>query len=537
MEKFGGPVEISASVPNLAGTLNFNATVEMQRPALLLEHGAIYIGFGGNGCDQYAYQGWLLAYDAQTLHQLAAYTVEPNGKRGAIWQAGAGPAADAAGNIYLATANGTFDANTGGSDYGDSFLKLSMQNGSLSVLDYFTPFDQSYLFVQDVDLGSGGVLLLPDQPGAHAHELVGGGKEGTVYIIDRDNMGHFHSGDDSQIVQVFPQAFAGELMSVPSYWNNNVYIGATGDFIKMFSVSRGLLSSAPVSQTPIIFNSGGPSAVSISANGSSNGILWAILHGIGTLYAYDATNLSHQLYSSTQAPGLRDKLPAMGHFVTPTVANGKVFIGGRTQLAVYGLLAALIPTAGNNQTAADGTTLPIPLTIQASDSYEGNPEAGVSITCKDGGAGGVFTQGVIVTDNSGMASTNYKLPKKVRPITITCTSPGFVSGVFHESSVPGTAASLRIVSGNAQTSPTQSPLPLSLVVLAVDVNSIPVPGTVVTFSDAGAGGTFSENPVTADASGKASTSYVTSGKVARIKITAAASGARSIVFTETVTAP
>src|SRR5581483_7630496 len=537
MEKFGGPVVISASVPNQNGTLNFNPTFEMQRPALLLENGALYIGFGGNGCDQYTYQGWLLAYDAQSLQQLAAFTVEPNGKRGAIWQAGAGPAADAAGNIYLATANGTFDANTGGSDYGDSFLKLSMQNGVFNVLDYFTPFDQSYLFAQDVDLGSGGVLLLPDQPGAHRHELIGGGKEGTLYVVDTDSMGHFHSGDDSQIVQVFPEAFAGELMSVPTYWNNNVYVGATGDFIKVFSVAFGQLSSQPKSQTPIIFNSGGPGSVSLSANGNSNGIIWAILHGIGTLYAYDATNLSRQLYSSTQAPGLRDKLPAMGHFVTPTIANGKVYIGGRTQLAVYGLLAALVPIAGNDQTAPDGTTLPIPLTIQASDSYEGNPEAGISITCKDGGAGGTFTQSVIVTDNSGVASTSYKLPKKVKPITITCTSPGFVSGVFNESSVPGAAATLRIVSGNAQTASVQSPLPSPLVVLAVDANSIPVPGTVVTVSDAGAGGTFSSNPVTTDANGKASVSYVTPSKAARIKVTAAASGVKSAIFTETVTSP
>jgi hypothetical protein len=504
---------------------------------LLLENGAIYIGFGGNGCDQYAYQGWLLAYDAQSLQQLAAYSVEPNGARGAIWQSGAGPAADAAGNIYLATANGTFDANTGGSDYGDSLLKLNLQNGSFGVLDYFTPFDQTYLAAQDLDLGSGGVLLLPDQPGAHTHELIGGGKEGTAYVVDRDHMGHFHSGDDSQIVQVFPQAFAGELTTVPTYWNNNVYIGATGDFIKMFSLFAGRLSAQPVSQTPIIFNSGGPGTVSVSANGSSNGILWAILHGIGTLYAYDARNLSHQLYSSAQAPGLRDKLPALGHFVTPTVANGKVYVGGRTQLAVYGLLAALTPTAGNNQTAPDGTTLPIPLTIQANDSYEGSPESGVSITCKDGGVGGTFSQAVMLTDGSGMASTTYKLPKKVRTITITCTSPGFVSGRFTQNSVPGAATTVRIVSGNAQTAPVQSTLPAPLVVMAVDINNIPVPGTAVTFSDAGAGGSFSNSPVATDANGKASTSYVTSSNAARIKITAAASGAKPAVFTETVTSP
>ncbi|MCU1299565.1 MAG: pyrrolo-quinoline quinone [Acidobacteriaceae bacterium] len=537
MEKFGGPMEISASVPNLKGTLNFNATVEMQRPALLLENGAIYIGFGGNGCDQYAYQGWLLAYDAQTLQQLAAYTVEPNGRRGAIWQSGAGPAADAAGNIYLATANGTFDANIGGSDYGDSFVKLNLQNGGLGVLDYFTPFDQTYLAAQDLDLGAGGVLLLPDQPGVHAHELISGGKEGTVYVVDRDHMGHFHSGDDNQIVQVFPQAFAGELTSVPTYWNHNLYIGATGDFIKMFSLFGGQLFAQPVSQTPIIFNSGGPGTVSVSANGSSNGILWAILHGIGTLYAYDATNLSHQLYSSTQAPGLRDKLPALGHFVTPTVANGRVYVGGRTQLAVYGLMPALLPTSGDNQTVPDGTTLPIPLTIQANDSYESSPESGVSITCKDGGVGGTFSQAVMVTDSSGMANTIYTLPKKVRTITITCTSPGFVSGRFTENSVPGAPATVRIVSGNAQTAPVQSALPLPLVVLAVDVNSIPVPGTTVTFSDAGAGGTFYSSTVITDANGKASTSYVTSSKAARIKITAAASGAKSAIFTETVTSP
>ena len=179
-ERLGGPVVISGQNQSKPSG-PFNPIYQMQRPALLLENGQIYIGFGGNGCDQYTYNGWLFAYNAQNLQQQAAYLVTPNGLRASIWQGGSGPAADADGNIYVITANGTYDGPDGGNDYGDSVLKMGWSGNVFGILDYFTPYNQKAIAQADLDLGSSGPLLLPDQPGLYPHELVAGGKEGTVY--------------------------------------------------------------------------------------------------------------------------------------------------------------------------------------------------------------------------------------------------------------------------------------------------------------------------------------------------------------------
>ena len=213
------PTVISASAETNQGTIQLNPAIEMQRPALLLANNTIYIGFASNGCDSYGFKGWLLAYDETSLQQVGAFLTTPNGKAGGIWQSGGGPAADTDGTIFLATANGTFDANTGGSDYGDSVIHFTAAGSPLAVLDYFTPYDQQNLFKSDLDLGSGGVVLLPDQDGPPIHEMVAGGKEGTLYLLDRDNLGGYNPGSDSQIIQSIPGASAHELLSgnvVPS---------------------------------------------------------------------------------------------------------------------------------------------------------------------------------------------------------------------------------------------------------------------------------------------------------------------------------
>ena len=529
------PAVISASVSTKSGTLQFNPAIQMQRPALLMVNGAIYVGFGSNGCDTYAYNGWLLAYDQTSLQQLAVFVTTPDGSKGAIWQAGGGPAADTDGTIFLATGNGTFDADTGGSDYGDSLLHLRPATGGLTVLDYFTPHNQQNLADNDLDLGSGGVILLPDQDAPHAHELVTGGKEGTLYLVDRDSMGGYNQAGDSQIVQSMPQASAGELDSVPAYWNGNVYIGGQSDYVKAFSLSNDLLSPQPISQTSVVAHT--PGSVSISSSGSNNGILWAIpQNSPATLYAFDASNLSTVLYNSSQA-GLRDMLGSVPKFVTPTVANGKVYIGGFNALTVYGLLPLISPVAGNNQSADAGTTLPQPLQLQTVDAYQGSPIANASITCKDGGVGGSFGSPMpMLTDIQGQASTTYTLPKKNQSITIICTATGFVTTSFSEIGVAGPVSRAIIVSGNSQTGPVSTQLPAALVMQVVDPYGYGVPGVPVTFSDGGAGGVFSAAQVSTDSTGNASTFYTTPNQPAKVTITGSVVGITPLKFSEVVTA-
>jgi hypothetical protein len=347
-EKFGGPMVIQAIVPGTGdgndghGNVPFNALRENQRPALLLSHGVVYIGFASHG-DNPPYHGWVLGYDAHTLQQVMAYNDTPNGSDGGIWQSGGGLAADSAGNIFFVTGNGTFDANTGGVDYGDSVEKISPSG---SVLDYFAPHDQATFLAGDLDLGSCDALLLPDQAGSHPHLLVTAGKNGTIYLIDRDNMGHFNLNDDSQIVQSLPNIFPnpggilGGNFSVPVYFNGFVYFSPVAGTIQAFQLSNGLLSIAPTSQSVATYAFPG-GMLAISANGTTNGILWAVQRvnatTPGVLHAYKATDLGVELYNSDQASGSRDTLDIAAKFNIPLVANGKVYVASVSQLTVYGL--------------------------------------------------------------------------------------------------------------------------------------------------------------------------------------------------------
>jgi hypothetical protein len=346
LEKFGGPVLIQATVPGNAdgeSTVSFTPDVQLQRPGLLLVNGVVYAGWASYG-DQFDYHGWLMGYNASTLRQVAAFNVTPNGDAGSIWQTGAAPAADANGNIYVVTGNGTFDADN--ANFGDSVLRLRPRSGTLAVADYFTPFNQANLDDEDLDLGSSGALLLPDQPGAHPHLLVAAGKEGTVYLLDRDNLGRFHPGDDSQIVQSINPDLDG-VFNTAAYWNNRVYLldcgrATPGDVLHAFALTNGLLSGTPVDETTTSFRFAG-AVPAISANGVTNGILWAIqVRGFtptqpAVLHAYDASNLSTELYNSDQASA-RDNPGNAVKFAVPTVANGKVYVGAQYQLSVFGLL-------------------------------------------------------------------------------------------------------------------------------------------------------------------------------------------------------
>ena len=319
----------------------------------LLLNGVVYIAYGSHG-DNGPYHGWLLGYDALTLQQRAVYNTTPNGYAGeaAIWQSGAGPAADAQGNIYVETGNGEFNtnsANNAQNDFGNCFLKLSTTNG-LQVTDYFTPHNQQVLNDGDIDLGSGGPVVLPDEVGsvAHPHLLVGGSKEGTIYLLDRDNFGRYNSVDDSQIVQSIPGAIgtvrSGILtggFGVPAYFNGLLYFCGIADRIKAFRFSGGVLLTNPEAVTATSFNFPATSPT-VTANGLSDGIVWALqndrygIEGPAILHAYAATNIAVELYHSDQA-GARDQPAAAVKFTVPAIANGKVYVGGQYGFSVFGL--------------------------------------------------------------------------------------------------------------------------------------------------------------------------------------------------------
>ena len=362
-EKFGAPIVIQATASGTGagssgGLVPFISLHENQRAALLLNAGVIYIAFGGHG-DVSPYHGWILGYNAATLQQVMAFCTSPNdngirvtggGQGSGVWQSGDGLATDATGNIYFVTGNGIFDVNTGGIDYGDSFLKISPAG---TVIDYFTPFDQQYMNDQDLDLGSGGVILLPDQTGPHPHIAVTAGKNGTIYVIDRDNLGHYNATNNNQIIQSVVNIFPNGTKTTGNFkaavfWNGNLYFSADADYVKSFSMANGMISAAPISQSSFILNYPG-STLELSANGTTNGILWAVqrvgldpngggVTGPGSLHAFDASNLANELYNSNQASGSRDTLDYTAKWSAPLVANGKVFVASLSQLTIFGLL-------------------------------------------------------------------------------------------------------------------------------------------------------------------------------------------------------
>jgi uncharacterized repeat protein (TIGR01451 family) len=359
-EKFGGPVALQASVPGTGagsqgGQLPFNTLHQNQRAALLLSNGVVYIGFGSHS-DVSPYHGWVLGYNATTLQQTMVFNASPNGEGGGIWQSGGGLATDAAGNIYFATGNGSFSANTGGKDYSMSFVKLcpvgSVVCTAGSVLGYFTPYNQAASSSNNLDLGAGGVLLLPDQAGVHPHLLIFGGKDATIYLVDRDNPGGFNPNNNSQAVQTLPNIFPVSTSNVPGnystpvYFNGSVYFGPVIDTLQAFALNNGVLSTAPTSRSAVTYGYPG-GTLAVSANGTTNGILWAIQrNGLleggqntapAVLRAYDPANLATELYNSNQA-GSRDTMDFATKFSVPLVVNGKVFVGSEGKLTVYGLL-------------------------------------------------------------------------------------------------------------------------------------------------------------------------------------------------------
>ena len=388
-ERLGSPLIVQASVVGTGdgrdaqNNIAFNARTQNQRAGLLLDHGTVYVTWASY-CDQGPYHGWILGYDAASLLQVMVHNTTPDGGLGGIWQSGAGLSADSTGNLYALTGNGSFNGDIGGKNFGNSFIKVS-PTGAL--LDWFTPYNWSFLNATDEDLGIQSALLIPD-----TNLVVGGGKEGVMYVVDRNNMGHFRSGNNGQILQSFQASSAGRMNGSPVYWNSPtygpaLYNWAAGDPLKVFRLVGGLFQTPAGAQGTALAPGGMPGGMlSLSANGSAagTGILWAALSRggdanhtpqPGILRAYDASNVTRELWNSQQN-ATRDALANFSKFSPPTVANGKVFVPSLSnKLVVYGLIGASasntapVVNAGADQSLASPGTA----TLTGTATDDGNP--------------------------------------------------------------------------------------------------------------------------------------------------------------------
>ena len=367
------PVEVTASVPGTGigssnGVVRFDPRQHIQRPALTLAGGILYVSYG-SAADTDPYHGWIIGFNATNLQLLPGYVFNttpnatreqfgPHAAEGALWMAGDGLCVDDSTNLYFEVANGSFDAAPSlgnGVDYGDSFMKLSTSGNRLAVADYFTPFNQAQMQADDADFGSGGPTLLPDEVGsaAHPHLIVGGDKSSNIYLVDRDNMGRYNTTNNHQIVQ---QVYAntGRIFSTPAYFNFHLYYQGIGGVLKAYSITNGYITPQPESVTRTSFSGFGTTA-SVSANGRRDAIVWtiqsdgAVQGRPAILHAYNATNLAEELYNSSQLAA-RDNPGNAVKMSVPTVADGKVFVGAQYALAVFGtgifLPAPVVSPAG-----------------------------------------------------------------------------------------------------------------------------------------------------------------------------------------------
>jgi hypothetical protein len=451
------PVVVTASVPgngvdSVNGVVTFNPMQEVQRPALTLAGGKLYVAYAGYA-DTDPYHGWVIGFNATNLLQLTNYvfnttpnstvaTSGVNAGEGGIWMSGSGLGVDAQTNLFAVIGNGSFNTNTAGiTEYGDSAVRLATADG-LSAADYFTPYNQAALAINDTDFGSGGPLLLPDSVGsvAHPHLMVACGKEGTIYLLDRDNLGHFNPGGDSQIVQSLTNIIGGTWSS-PAYFNQRVYFAGSGDSLKFFAVSNGLLSTSPVTQSANSFAWPGTTAA-ISANGTNQAIVWALdvsgaeNGGSAVLHAYDAYDLSDELYNSSQA-GTRDVPNAAVKFTIPTVANGKVYVGATKQLAVYGNGSFLAPLA--IRPAGGYFTNSVSVTV--TDAVPGVTIYYTPDNSTPGTNSLVYTGSLTLTNTTFLQMKAYKsgyLPGSVAgTLFINAASASFAAGFARQEFYPG----------------------------------------------------------------------------------------------------
>jgi len=340
-ELLNGPTEITATYPAANGQVVFAPSLYAERAGLLLLGGVVYTTWTSH-CDAGTYTGWVMGYGADTLQQTSVLNITPNGSGGAIWMAGAGPASDGS-SIYLLDGNGTFDTTLDSNgfpnlrNFGNGFLKLGTA-GNLAVADYFAMSNVVEEARDDIDLGSGGALVLPDLMDANGnvqHLTLGAGKDNIIYVLNRDSMGRFNASGNKIYQEIASQLVGGEF-GMPAYFNGRVYFGSVGDHLKAFTVTNAKLSTTPTAQTTMTFDYPGTTP-SVSANGSANGIVWAAENGnVAALHAFDPVSLN-ELYNSNQM-GARDQFGAGNKFITPMIANGKVYVGTTSGVAVFGLL-------------------------------------------------------------------------------------------------------------------------------------------------------------------------------------------------------
>lgn len=364
-EVLGGPQAIEATfpgsaLPNTKGQVDFDPKQYKERASLLLLNGTVFTSWASH-CDYDPYTGWVMGYDSSTLKQTSVLNIEPNGSEGAFWMAGAGPAADESGYIYLLAGNGSFDTTLNSEDFpdkgdfGNAFLKLAFSGGKLFVADYFDMHNTVPESRKDLDLGSGGTLVLPDMKDASGkvrHLAVGAGKDDIIYLVDRDSMGKFNPENDSAIYQEIPSTGSdnsnglggsGGVYSMPAYFNGSLYYGAVDDYLRAFKFQHARILTPATSKTSITFGYPGTTP-SISSYGSQDGIVWAVENNTpAVLHAYDVANLSRELYNSKQA-GHRDEITG-NKFITPMIAAGKVFVGTPNGVAVFGLLPKTPPAS------------------------------------------------------------------------------------------------------------------------------------------------------------------------------------------------
>lgn len=353
-EVLSGPVTVHATYPGTGdgssgGVVTFAPGQYKERPGLLVQNGTLYTSWGSH-CDIRPYGGWMMAYNQNTLAQTAVIDLVPNGSDGAPWNAGAGPAADAAGNIYVSLGNGTFDLieNAQGfpsaGDYGNSLMKLS--GSSLAPLDYWTMYNSNAESSVDTDLGSGGLMLLPDMPdatGTTRQLAVAAGKDHNIYVVDRNNMGKFNATSNATIYQELPNSLAGGEWSSPAFWDEHVYYGSVGRNLMSFNVSAAKLQAAPTQTTSTSFAYPGTTP-SVSSYSTANAIVWATENtSPAVLHAYDATNLATEFYNSNQAANGRDHFGTGNKFIAPTIANGKVYVGTTNSVGIFGFIRQQAP--------------------------------------------------------------------------------------------------------------------------------------------------------------------------------------------------
>lgn len=428
-EEFGGPTTIQATYSGTGdnssnGSVIFDPSQYLERAALLLLNGVVYTSWASH-CDNRPFTGWLIGYSESTLKQANVFNFTPNGNEGATWNAGAGPASDALGNIYIALANGTFDTTLTATgfpslgDYGNAIVKVSTANGKLSVTDYWTMDNTVSESSMDTDLGSGGAMLLPNQTdsaGKTRQLVVAAGKDTNLYVADCDNMGQFNPSFNSTIYQALAGALPGGMWSSPAYFNGQVYYGSVNQSLYAFPVTAARVSSSPLSTTANSFGYPGTTP-SVSGYGTTNGIVWALedlsTENLEILHAYSAANLATELYNTNQAARSRDHFDVGNKFITPIIANGKVYVGTTNSVAAFGLLSATKPPLADGDYVVTNLSSQLVLDDpsfsttpgKAIDQWTGNGGANVEWFFSSQGGGYYVIQnvssGLLLTDPNG----------------------------------------------------------------------------------------------------------------------------------------